>query len=71
MVKVSANRYARRRIEESVRETQMHMETLRRSLIKSMEEIFQLAGKIIRGEVRRQRVKGRIKPITRGRGRSG
>jgi len=47
MVKVSANRYVMLRIEAIRRETETHVQKLRRKLLKNLEEIFQQASKML------------------------
>ncbi len=64
MVKVSANRYVMLRVEAIRRETEAHTQKLRRKLLKNLEEIFQQASKIVKGETKHQRIKGKMTKIT-------
>ena len=64
MVKVSANRYVMLRVEAIRRETEAHTQKLRRKLLKNLEEIFQQASKIVKGETKHQRIRGKMAKIT-------
>ena len=64
MVKISINRYVQRRIEKTRREMEIVLEKLRRKMLKNLEEIFEMADRIVRGEVKHQRVNGKMAKIT-------
>ena len=64
MVKISVNRYVEKRIAETRREMETALNKLRRRMLKNLEEIFEMAGKIAKGEVKHQRVTGKMVKIT-------
>ena len=64
MVKVSANRYVMLRIEATRKETEAYTQKLRRKLLKNLKEIFHQASKIVEGEIKHQRIKGKMAKIT-------
>jgi len=60
MVKVSVNRYIQTRIRKMKQKTQTELDKLRKMLMKNLEEIFQTAAKIVKGETKHQRINGKI-----------
>jgi hypothetical protein len=64
LVKISVNRYIQRRIAETRQEMETVLKKLRRKMLKNFEEIFEMAGKIAKGEVKHQRVDGKMTKIT-------
>lgn len=64
MVKVSVNRYAQTRIQKLKQKTQTELNKLRKTLMRDLEEIFRTAGKIVKGETKRQRINGKLVKIT-------
>ena len=64
MVKISVNRYVEKRIAEIRREMETALNKLRRRMLKNLEEIFEMAGKIAKGEVKHQRMGGKMVKIT-------
>ena len=63
MVKVSANRFISSRIETIRNEVKAETQRLRERTLNKLEEIFKVAAKVARGEIRRQRIKGKMAPI--------
>jgi len=59
LVKISVNRYVEKRIAETRREMETALNKLRRRMLKNLEEIFEMAGKIAKGEVKHQRLTGK------------
>jgi methionyl-tRNA synthetase len=66
MVKVSINRYALSRVEDSERDVEEGFERLRGRLFRNLEEVFQLSARVARGETRHRRVEGRLVQISSG-----
>ena len=64
MVKVSVNRYIQTRIRKMKQKTQTELDKLRKMLMKNLEEVFQTAGKIVKGETQHQRINGKLVKIT-------
>ncbi len=64
MVKVSVNRYIQKRIEAMQKETETSFKKLRKKLLKNLEEIFEASGKIVKGEMKYQRINGKMVKIT-------
>lgn len=64
MVKVSVNRYAQARIQKLKQESQKELNKLRETLLRNLEEIFEAAGKIVKGQTRHQRINTRLVGIT-------
>ena len=64
MVKVSVNRYILRRVETIRKEVETNTQKLRCKTIKNLEEIFNAAAKIARGETKHQRTNRKMVPIT-------
>lgn len=64
MVKISVNRYVKKRIAKTQKEMETVLKKLRRKMLKNLEEIFEMAGKIAKGEVKHQRVGGKMTKIT-------
>jgi len=64
MVKVSVNRYILRRVEKIRKEVETNTQKLRCKTIENLEEIFNAAAKIARGETKHQRTTRKMVPIT-------
>lgn len=64
MVKVSINRYVQTRIQKIKQETETELNKLRKKLLKNLEEIFETAGKIVKGETKHHRINGKLRKIT-------
>jgi hypothetical protein len=64
LVKISVNRYVEKRISKTKREMENALNKLRGKMLKNLEEIFEMAGKIAKGEVKHQRVSGKMVKIT-------
>ena len=64
MVKVSVNRYILRRVETIRKEVETSTQRLRDKTIKNLEEIFNAAAKIARGETKHQRNNGKMAKVT-------
>jgi hypothetical protein len=63
LVKVSANRFISSRIETIRNEVKAETQRLREGTLNKLEEIFKVAAKVARGEIRHQRIKGKMAPI--------
>jgi hypothetical protein len=63
LVKVSANRFISSRIETIRNEVKAETQRLRERTLNKLEEIFKVAAKVARGEIRHQRIKGKMAPI--------
>ena len=63
MVKVSINRFVSRRIETIRNEVKAETQRLRGKMLNKLEEIFKIAAKVARGEIKHQRIKGKMAPI--------
>ena len=61
MVKVSVKRFVSRRPEEIRKEVEAESERLREKTVNRLEEIFRVAAKVARGEIKHQRIDGKIK----------
>ena len=64
MVKVSVNRFVSRRVEKVRREVEVSAQRLRKKTLKHLEEIFTTAARVAGGEVRHQRIDGKMVRIT-------
>jgi hypothetical protein len=64
LVKVSINRYVSRRFEKVRDEAERGIGKLRMRMMGDLEEIFRVAGKIVKGEIRHQRIDGKMVRIT-------
>lgn len=64
LVKVSANRFVSRRIEATRKEVRDNTQKLRRRTFKILKEIFREAARIARGEIRHQRIDGKMVSIS-------
>lgn len=62
MVKVSINRFVSRRIETIRNEVKAETQRLRGKMLDKLEEI-KIAAKVARGEIKHQRIKGKMAPI--------
>jgi len=60
LVKISANRYVSKRITIIRKEVETSTQRLRRRTLKNLEEIFEVATKIAGGEIKHQRIKGKM-----------
>jgi hypothetical protein len=63
LVKVSVNRFVSRRLEEIRKEVEAESKRLRENTLNRLEEIFNVAAKVARGEIRHQRINGKMAPI--------
>ena len=63
MVKVSVNRFVSSRIETIRNEVKTETQRLREKTLNRLEEIFNVAAKIARGQIRHQRINGKMVPI--------
>ena len=66
MVKVSVNRFVLRRIEKTRKEIDTVTQRLRNKTLKNLEEIFNSASRIAKGQIKRQRINRRMVPVTLG-----
>jgi len=64
LVKVSVNRFVSRRLEEIRKEVEAESQRLRENTLNRLEEIFNVAAKVARGEIRHQRINGKMVPIS-------
>ena len=64
MVKVSVNRFASSRIETIRNEVKTQIQRLRTKTLNRLEEIFKVAAKVGRGEIRHQRINGKMVSIS-------
>ena len=63
MVKVSVNRFVSNRIDTIRNEVKAETQRLRNRTLDRLEEIFNVAAKVARGEIRHQRINGKMVPI--------
>ena len=63
MVKVSVNRFISTRIKTIRNEVKADTQRLREKTLEKLEEIFRVAAKMARGEIKHQRIKERMAPI--------
>ena len=63
MVKVSVNRFVSNRIDTIRNEVKAKTQRLREKTVNRLEEIFNVAAKVARGEIRHQRINGKMVPI--------
>ena len=64
MVKVSVNRFVSNRIDTIRNEVKTETQRLREKTVNRLEEIFKAAAKVARGEIRHQRINGKMVPIS-------
>ena len=64
MVKIFVNRYVSRRIIIIRREIETNTQKIRERTLKNLEEIFRMAARIAKGEIKRQRIKGKMVQIS-------
>ncbi len=64
MVKVSVNRYVSNRIDKAETSLRKGAAEIRKGLMRNLEEAFQTAEKIVKGEIKHQRVNGNMAPVT-------
>jgi len=64
LVKVSVNRYVTRRISTIRKDVEKDIRRLRRKTLKNLEEIFTMSSHVAKGEVKHQRIKGKMAEIT-------
>jgi hypothetical protein len=64
LVKVSVNRFVSRRIETTRKQVKANTQKLRKTTLKNLEEIFRVAARVARGEVKHQRSDGKMVPIS-------
>ena len=63
MVKVSVNRFVSNRVVAIRNEVEAESQRLRNRTLDRLEEIFNVAAKVARGEIRHQRIDGKMVPI--------
>jgi hypothetical protein len=64
LVKVSVNRFVSSRVEIIRNEVRAETQRLRKRTLNKLEEIFKVAAKVARGEIRHQRINGKMVPIS-------
>ncbi|MEM2261448.1 MAG: hypothetical protein QXW55_06260 [Candidatus Bathyarchaeia archaeon] len=64
MVKVSTNRFIEERVNAVRREVELCARRLRSKAFKSLEEIFNMAGRVAKGEIKHRRVNGKMVKVT-------
>ena len=64
MVKISVNRYVSRRIDEARKEAEASTQKLRKNTLKHLKEIFLISARVAGGEVKHQRIHGKMVRIT-------
>jgi hypothetical protein len=64
LVKVSVNRFVSSRIETIRNNAKVEIQRLRNRTLDRLEEIFKVATKVARGEIRHQRINGKMVPIS-------
>lgn len=64
MVKVSVNRFVSRRIEIIRRKVEANTQRLRERTLKNLDEIFRVSARIARGEIKHQRIDGKMVRIS-------
>ena len=63
MVKVSVNRFVSNRVVAVRNEVEAEAQRLREKTVNRLEEIFRVAAKVARGEIKHQRIDGKMVPI--------
>ena len=64
MVKISVNRFVSRRIDEARKEAEASTQKLRKKTLKHLKEIFLISARVAGGEVKHQRIHGKMVRIT-------
>ena len=64
MVKISVNRFVSRRIETIRNEIRAETQRLRHRTLDQLEEIFKISAKVIGGEIKHQRINGKMASIS-------
>ena len=64
MVKISINRYLQRRIESTRKEMETQTKKIRDRSIRNLKEILNMAARMARGEIKHQRIKGKMMRVT-------
>jgi hypothetical protein len=64
LVKVSVNRYITRRIGTIRKDAENDIQRLRKKTLRNLEEIFVMSSDVARGEIKHQRINGRMAEIT-------
>lgn len=64
MVKISVNRYIHRRIEASRKEIETQAKKIRDRSIRNLEEVLNMAATMARGEIKHQRIRGKLIRVT-------
>ena len=64
MVKVSPNRFVSNRVTAIRNEVKTGTRRLRNRTLSMLQETFKVAAKVARGEIRRQRINGKMVPIS-------
>ena len=64
MVKVSVNRFVSRRVEKARKEVEVSAQRIRKKTLKHLEDIFTTAARVAKGEIKHQRINGKMVRIT-------
>ena len=64
MVKISVNRYVSRRVDKVRKEAEASTQKLRKKTLKHLKEIFLISARVAKGEVKQQRIHGKMVRIT-------
>lgn len=64
MVKISINRFVSRRVEKARKEVEVSAQKLRKKTLKHLKEICLISARVAGGEVRHQRINGKMVRIT-------
>jgi len=64
LVKVSVNRFVSRRVEKARKEVEVSAQRIRKKTLKHLEDIFTMAARVARGEIKHQRINGKMVRIT-------
>jgi len=64
LVKVSINRCLQRRIESTREEMETQTKKIRDRSIRNLKEIFNMAARMARGEIKHQRIEGKMTRVT-------
>ena len=64
LVKISVNRFVSRRVKKVRKEIEVSTQKLRKKTLKHLEEIFTMAARVAKGEIKHQRINGKMVRIT-------
>jgi len=64
LVKISINRYITRRIDIIRKDVEKDIQRLRKKTLRNLEEIFTMSSHVTRGEIKHQRINGKMVPVT-------